>query len=59
MQDQDVWMLQIGASLMNANDFLVNLLQKFQLVQWAERGFDCSEDDSVRQYTTLVEEFFI
>ena len=58
MQDQDLLMLQIGASQINPDDFLVNLLNKFQLVQWAERDFDCSEDDGFRQTITLVEEFF-
>ena len=58
MQDQDVLMMQIGASLMNPDDFLVHLLQKFQLTQWAEADFDITEDDSVRQTITLVEEFF-
>lgn len=58
MQDQDVLMLQHGASLMDPNDFVINLLYKFQLAAgWADRAFDCPEDDSVRQLTTIVEEF--
>ena len=58
MQDQDILMMQIGAALMNPDDFLTHLLNKFGLVTWAERDFDICEDDSVRQTTTLVEEFF-
>jgi E3 ubiquitin-protein ligase UBR2 len=57
MLDQDVVMLQLGAALMNANDYLINLINKFQLTSWAEKGFDCAEDESVRQVITLVEEF--
>ena len=30
---------------------------KYQLVEWSGEEFDCSEDDSIRQVTTLVEEF--
>ena len=58
MQDRDMLMMQFGASLMNPDDYIVHLLNKFQLAQWAEHDFDCMEDDSVRQTTTLVEEFF-
>ena len=58
MQDQDILMMQIGASLMNPDDYLTHLVHKFQLSQWAEPDFDIMEDDSVRQTTTLVEEFF-
>ena len=57
MLDKDVVMLQLGAALMSPNDFLVNLINKFQLTSWAEKGFDCGEDESVRQLITLAEEF--
>jgi len=57
MQDKDILMLQLGASLMSADHFLINMLNKFQLTAWAEKDFNCSEDDSVRQTTILVEEF--
>ena len=51
-------MLQLAAALMNPNSFLINLLNKFSLVQWSNKEFDCAEDDSIRQTTTIVEEFF-
>ena len=51
-------MVQWAAALYpNPNDFMVNFLHKFQLVQWAMVDFVCSEDDSIRQLTSLVEEF--
>jgi hypothetical protein len=58
MLDQDVTMLQLAASLMDPNDFMINLLNKFALVVWSNKEFDCAEDDSIRQTTTIVEEFF-
>lgn len=58
MIDQDITMLQLGASMLSPNDFLVNVLNKFCLIQWSSKEFDCSGDDSIRQTTTLVEEFF-
>ena len=57
MLDKDVVMLQLGAALMNPNEFLINLINKFQLTSWAEKEFDCAEDESVRQLITLAEEF--
>ena len=55
---QDVIMVQWAAALWkDPNDFLVNFIHKFQLVQWAQKDFVCSEDDSIRQLTSLVEEF--
>ena len=58
MLDQDVTMLQLAAALMDPNDFLINLVNKFSLVTWSNKEFDCAEDDSIRQTTTVVEEFF-
>ena len=42
---------------MNLNYYLINMLNKFRLSSWAEKDFDCAEDESVRQIITLVEEF--
>ena len=57
MLDQDVIMLQVAAANMDPDEFLINLLAKYQLIEWSGDEFDCSEDDSIRQVTTLVEEF--
>ena len=57
MEDQDITMLQLAASNMPPNDFLINLVAKYQLVNWTSTDFDCREDDSVRQINILAEEF--
>ena len=57
LYDADMLMLQVGAAHMEPNSFLINVLNKFNLVAWANKSFDLSEDDSLRQTTTLVEEF--
>ncbi len=57
MYDQDMLMLQLGAANMDPEDYIINLINKFQLMSWADSSFDCSEDDSIRQVATLVEEF--
>ena len=57
MEDQDITMLQFAASNMSPNDFLINLISKYQLVNWTSTDFDCREDDSVRQINILAEEF--
>ena len=65
MLDQDVIMLQVAAANMDPDEFLINLLGKYQLIEWSGDDFDCSEDDSIRQerlhaccnsLTPLVEE---
>lgn len=61
MLDQDVVMLQIGASLIESNEFLLHLLNKFGIVTWAREEYETDylkvEEDSIRQIITLVEEF--
>ena len=58
MLDQDITMLQLAAALMDPDEFMINLLNKFSRVGWSNKEFDCAEDDSIRQTTTIVEEFF-
>lgn len=60
MLDRDIILLQAGASLIESNEFLIHVLNKFNILQWASPDFDvnvpkCHEDGSTRQ--TLVEEF--
>ncbi|CAK9818916.1 E3 ubiquitin-protein ligase UBR2 [Anthophora plagiata] len=60
MLDRDIILLQAGASLIESNEFLIHVLNKFNLLQWASSDFDVNavkylEDESTRQ--TLVEEF--
>ncbi len=50
-------MLQLAASNMDPNEFVINIINKYHLINWTSEAFDCKEDDSVRQINTLVEEF--
>lgn len=39
MMDKDVVALQIGASLIEANEFLLHVINRFDLFQWADQAF--------------------
>ncbi|XP_049790695.1 E3 ubiquitin-protein ligase UBR2 [Schistocerca nitens] len=62
MLDRDIILLQVGASLIESNEFLIHLLNKFNLLNWANPQFETNilrnpEEDSMRQTINLVEEF--
>nr|CAD7425225.1 unnamed protein product [Timema monikensis] len=62
MLDRDIVLLQIGASLIESNEFLIHVLNKFNLLNWAHPQFEQNalkspEEDSMRQTMSLVEEF--
>lgn len=62
MLDRDVVMLQMGATLIQSDEFLIHLLNKFNLLNWADPDFEENslknrEDDSMHQTISLVEEF--
>lgn len=62
MLDKDIVILQMGASLIDSNEFLIHVLNKFNLLKWAQPNFEQnllngSEDESIRQTISLVEEF--
>lgn len=62
MLDKDIVILQMGASLIDSNEFLIHVLNKFNLLKWAQPNFETnlsngSEDESIRQTISLVEEF--
>lgn len=61
MYDRDILMLQIASSMIESNEFLIHLIYKFGLLDWADEGFDgCnrrSEDENIRQVITVAEEF--
>jgi len=50
----DIVMLQVAAANMDPTTFIITLLGKFQLINWADQAFDASEDDNIRQITILV-----
>lgn len=62
MLDKDIVLLQAGAALIESNEFLIHILNKFNLVNWAQQNFETAmlktwEEDSIRQTINLVEEF--
>lgn len=62
MLDRDIVLLQMGASLIESNEFLIHVLNKFNLINWAMSNFEINtlksnEEDSMRQTINLVEEF--
>ncbi|KAF5270880.1 hypothetical protein FQR65_LT05397 [Abscondita terminalis] len=62
MLDRDIQLLQIGASLIESNEFLIHLLNKFNLINWANPKFGITtlsslEEESIRQIINIVEEF--
>lgn len=62
MLDRDIQLLQVGASLIESNEFLIHLLNKFNLINWANPEFEIKslkspEEDSIRQVISIVEEF--
>ncbi|CAH0560295.1 unnamed protein product [Brassicogethes aeneus] len=61
MLDRDINLLQVGASLIESNEFLIHVLNKCNLINWAmpnfeEKSLKAPEEDSVRQTINLVEE---
>lgn len=62
MLDKDIVLLQMGASLIDSNEFLIHVLNKFNLLKWAQPNYEINllngtEDESIRQTISLVEEF--
>uniref|UniRef100_A0A182JY28 E3 ubiquitin-protein ligase n=1 Tax=Anopheles christyi TaxID=43041 RepID=A0A182JY28_9DIPT len=67
MLDRDIVILQMGASLIEANEFIIHVMNKYKLLGWLEqdvperpRGVDTgssSDEDHLRQAGILVEEF--
>ena len=62
MLDRDIVLLQVGASIIESNEFLVHILNKFNLINWTDPEFETNslnnpEEDSTTQTINLVEEF--
>lgn len=61
MLDRDVVILQIGASLIESNEYLIHVLSKFNLIEWTFDDFEPTsaanpEEDCVRQVINMVDE---
>uniref|UniRef100_A0A1B0DIL8 E3 ubiquitin-protein ligase n=1 Tax=Phlebotomus papatasi TaxID=29031 RepID=A0A1B0DIL8_PHLPP len=65
MLDRDIVSLQIGASLIESNEFLIHLINKFNLMNWvsptpwtsSEVDSRFTEEENVRQRINMVDEF--
>ena len=62
MYDRDILMLQYVAAFTQPDEFLVHVVNKFQLfIQWASESYETynrkPEEDYLRQTITLIEEF--
>ncbi|KAH8344886.1 hypothetical protein KR067_009786 [Drosophila pandora] len=62
MLDRDICCLQIGASLMESNEFLIHLLNKFNLTAWAQPNYEkklaeLTADDEIMRVLSMIDEF--
>ncbi|KAK8749674.1 hypothetical protein OTU49_015475, partial [Cherax quadricarinatus] len=62
MLDRDVMLLQIAATLIDSNEFLVHLMNRFNLMSWAREDYEINylkgnDEDNMRQTVVLVEEY--
>lgn len=61
MLDRDIVILQIGASLIESNEYLIHVLNKFNLIEWTNEDYEPTnttnpEEDGVRQVINMVDE---
>ncbi|XP_013101080.2 E3 ubiquitin-protein ligase UBR1 isoform X1 [Stomoxys calcitrans] len=62
MLDRDIVGMQIGASLIESNEYLIHLLNKFNLIEWIQPDYEDSnvepttDDDFIRQLS-MIDEF--
>lgn len=62
MMDRDIIVLQIGASLIESNEFLIHIMNKFGLINWASPDYDNDinnedDDDSIIRTVYMIDEF--
>ncbi|NXI40148.1 UBR1 ligase, partial [Galbula dea] len=56
MYDKDIIMLQIGASLMDPNQFLLLILQRYELADAFKKMKPTKDQDLIKQCNVLIEE---
>lgn len=61
MLDRDIVALQIGASLIESNEFMIHVINKFNLINWCSPDYEATslqnpEEDSIRQVINMVDE---
>ncbi|XP_016970698.1 E3 ubiquitin-protein ligase UBR1 isoform X2 [Drosophila rhopaloa] len=62
MLDRDIVCLQIGGSLMESNEFLIHVLNKFNLIAWAQANYETMlaenpVDDEFMRQLSMIDEF--
>ncbi|KAH8387185.1 hypothetical protein KR093_005434 [Drosophila rubida] len=62
MLDRDIVCLQIGASLMESNAFLIHMLNKFNMIAWAQPNYEAelaqsTVDDEFMRQLSMTDEF--
>ncbi|KAH8416831.1 hypothetical protein KR222_006992 [Zaprionus bogoriensis] len=62
MLDRDIVCLQIGASLMESNEFLIHVLNKFNMIAWAQPNYEAEVaespmDDEFMRQLSMTDEF--
>ncbi|KAM8720480.1 hypothetical protein ACLKA7_006514 [Drosophila subpalustris] len=62
MLDRDIVCLQIGASLMESNEFLIHMLNKFNMIAWAQPNYETDLaqsplDDEFMRQLSMTDEF--
>ena len=62
MLDRDIMLLQITANLIDSNKFLIHLLNRFSLMNWAQDDYESNylrgtDDDNMKQTVILAEEY--
>jgi E3 ubiquitin-protein ligase UBR2 len=61
MLDRDTIILQLAGSLIESNEFLIHIMNKFNLLQWTEKNYKPnipnSEEDTIRQIINMIDEF--
>ncbi|XP_069714255.1 E3 ubiquitin-protein ligase UBR1 isoform X1 [Phaenicophaeus curvirostris] len=56
MYDKDIIMLQMGASLMDPNQFLLLMIQRYELADAFKKIKPTKDQDLIKQYNVLIEE---
>lgn len=57
--DRDITLLQAAAALLESNEFLIHLLNKYGLLAWASNTYDSSQDEANAQLTVSIAEEFL
>lgn len=57
--DRDITLLQAAAALLESNEFLIHVLNKYGLLGWASNTYDSTQDEANAQLTVAIAEEFL